>query len=77
MKEGALFCRRPVPIAWKTSGRFPKISQADNLKSPAPSTTLFGKAVTTGIQRLELAVEETEDGRSFDWAIWLNPKLKR
>jgi len=30
-----------------------------------------------GVRRLELAVEETEDGRSSDWAVWLAPKLER
>jgi len=31
----------------------------------------------TGVRRLELSVDETEDGRSSDWAVWLAPKLER
>lgn len=35
------------------------------------------KVDVSGIRTLELITDPTEDGNSSDWALWLNPELKR
>lgn len=35
------------------------------------------KVDVTGIRRLELITEPGDDGKSSDWGLWLEPRLRR